>query len=404
MRRVALTGMGIVAPLGESLPEYRERLLAGESAAGEISVFDAAHLPTRIAAEVPASKGEATGRDRKVAFGLRAARSAIEDANRAGTPLDPHGAGVAMGIGLELFSMGDMVDYLVAGRIPAGSDAREFLQSPSDICLHRISREHGLDRPPMLHVSACAASTDAIGAAYRAVASGRRRWMLAGGADSMINPLGGAGFCKLDAMTTRNDDPRRASRPFDRGRDGFLLGEGAALLVLEDLDAAVARGADIYGEILGYGNSLDAHGISEPHPRGDGALLAMQRALASAGIRPRDVAHVNAHGTSTPKNDPVETLAIRRLLGADAGQVTVNATKSMIGHLVSASGAAELVAHVSCARAGWIHPTINLEEPDPDCDLDYVPGTPRRVRAPVFLKNSFGFGGQNASLAVSVPC
>jgi 3-oxoacyl-[acyl-carrier-protein] synthase II len=228
--------------------------------------------------------------------------------------------------------------------------------------------------------------------------------MLAGGADSMINPLGVAGFCKIDAMTTRNDDPARASRPFDRDRDGFLLGEGAAVLVLEALDDALARGARIHAEILGYGSSLDAHGISEPHPQGEGALLAMRRALASAGVDAASVAHVNAHATSTPKNDPVETLALRRLLGDRAGEVTVNATKSMIGHLVSASGAAELVAHVACATEGWIHPTINLENPDPACDLDYVPRTPRRVRGPVSLKNSFGFGGQNASLVVSVPC
>jgi 3-oxoacyl-[acyl-carrier-protein] synthase II len=403
-RRVAITGMGIVSPLGATLAEYRERLLAGESAADEISIFDATHLPTRIAAEVKPGQCEPIGRDRKVAFGATAARNAVEDANGRGSPLEARDAGLAMGMGLELFSMPDMVRFLDGERIPAECDAQTFLQTPSDACLHRISREHGLDRPPLLHVSACAASTDAIGMAFRLVRDGRRRWMLAGGADSMINPLGVAGFCKIDAMTTRNGDPRHASRPFDRDRDGFLLGEGAGVLVLEELGAALARGARIYGEILGYGNSLDAHGISEPHPEGEGALLAMRRALDSAGLQPAAVAHVNAHGTSTPKNDSVETRAIRRLFGAAADEVTVNATKSMIGHLVSASGAAELIAHAVCASEGWIHPTINLERADPACDLDYVPGTPRRARSPVFLKNSFGFGGQNAALAVAVPC
>ncbi|APV50708.1 hypothetical protein BWI17_14050 [Betaproteobacteria bacterium GR16-43] len=404
MRRVAVTGMGIVSPLGTSLGEYRDRLLAGEPAGAPITLFDPAALSTRIAAEVRGDVGERVERDRKVAFGVAAARLAMADAQIQGAPLTPNGAGVSMGMGLELFCMDDMVEFMGAERIPAGRDASTFLQTPSDTCIHRIAREHGLREPPMLHVSACAASTDAIGAAFRQVRSGRRRWMLAGGADSMINPLGVAGFCKIDAMTTRNGDPSRASRPFDRDRDGFLLGEGAAVLVLEDLDDALARGARIHAEILGYGSSLDAHGISEPHPEGEGALLAMRRALDSAGVGAGEVTHVNAHGTSTPKNDPVETLALRRLFGERAGEVTVNATKSMIGHLVSASGAAELVAHMACAGAGWIHPTINLENPDPACDLDYVPRVPRRMRSPLALKNSFGFGGQNASIVVRAPC
>jgi 3-oxoacyl-[acyl-carrier-protein] synthase II len=404
MKRVVITGMGIVSPLANDLAAYRERLLAGDSAAGPISLFDPAELATRIAAQVCDEAGEPPGRDRKVDFGLRAARAAIQDAQRHGARLDPANASVSMGMGLELFSMPDMVEFVREERIPRGRDAATFLQSPSDTCVRRIAAEHGLGRPPMLHVSACAASTDAIGAAWRQVASGRRAWVLAGGADSMINPLGVAGFCKIDAMTTRNAEPARASRPFDRDRDGFLLGEGAAVLVLEAMDDALARGAHIYGEILGYGGSLDAHGISEPHPQGEGALLAMRRALGQAGLEPASVSHVNAHGTSTPKNDPVETLALKRLFGDRAASVTVNATKSMIGHLVSASGAAELVAHVACASQGWIHPTINLENPEVGCDLDYVPKTPRRVRSPIAMKNSFGFGGQNASLVVSVPC
>jgi 3-oxoacyl-[acyl-carrier-protein] synthase II len=287
-----------------------------------------------------------------------------------------------------------------------GSVRREltFLQTPSDLCLHLISREHGLGRAPLLHVSACAASTDAIGLAFRMIASGSREWMLAGGADSMINPMGVAGFCKLQAMTTRNDEPKRASRPFDRDRDGFLLGEGAGVLVLEPLDQALARGARIYAEIRGYGNSFDAHGISDPHPQAEGAVLAMRRALECAALAPHEVGCVNAHGTSTPKNDPVETLGIRRVFGAHADRLQVTSTKSMIGHLISASGAVETVAQIACGAAGWVHPTINLEHPDADCDLDYVRGAPCRAQGPVFLKNSFGFGGQNASLVVQMAC
>jgi 3-oxoacyl-[acyl-carrier-protein] synthase II len=414
--------MGVVSPLGSGLEEFCGRLLEGESAAGPISVFDPAALPTRIAAEVKA--GEALIDDRKVGFGVAAARGAVEHANRAGVPLAAHypagSGGLSLGIGLELFSMPDMVRLLQDGKRgekAAGEKAadekapdgkarprhpRTFLQTPSDICLHLISREHGLGRAPLLHVSACAASTDAIGQAFRMIQSGERAWVLAGGTDSMINPMGVAGFCKIQAMTTRNDEPKRASRPFDRDRDGFLLGEGAGVLVLEPLEEAQARGARIYAEIRGYGNSFDAYGISDPHPQAEGAVLSMRRALESAALAPEAIGYVNAHGTSTPKNDAVETLGLRRVFGAHADRLKVNSTKSMIGHLISASGAVEVIAQIVCAERGWVHPTINLEHPDADCDLQYVRDAPCRSEQPVFLKNSFGFGGQNASLVVQV--
>jgi 3-oxoacyl-[acyl-carrier-protein] synthase II len=400
-RRVAVTGLGVVAPLGNDVPQFVERLLAGDSPAGPITVFDPAALATRIAAEARAP--EVTS-DRKIGFALVAARSAVEDAAAHGTAPAKHypagSGGLSFGIGLELFSMPDMVRLLHGERDP-GKHPLTFLQTPSDLCVHLVSREHALGRPPLLHVSACAASTDAIGAAFRMIRGGERAWMLAGGTDSMINPMGVAGFCKIQAMTTRNDDPKRASRPFDRDRDGFLLGEGAGIVVLEPLEEALARGARIYAEVRGYGNSFDAHGISEPHPEAEGAVLAMQRALADADMAPAEVGYVNAHGTSTPKNDPVETLGIRRVFGAHADRLQVNATKSMIGHLISASGAVELIAQVACGAQGWVHPTINLENPDPECDLDYV-REPRRAGRQVFLKNSFGFGGQNASLVVEI--
>ena len=403
-RRVAVTGMSVVSPLGSDLREFRERLLAGESAAGPITVFDPAALPTRIAAEVKA--GEAVIDDRKIGFGVAAARAAAEHANGAGAPLVAHypagSGGLSLGIGLELFSMPDMVQFLQRQGAAPAKHPLSFLQTPSDICLHLISREHGLGRAPLLHVSACAASTDAIGLAFRMIQAGERDWMLVGGTDSMINPMGVAGFCKLQAMTTRNDAPKRASRPFDRDRDGFLLGEGAGVLVLEPLDEARSRGARIYAEIRGYGNSFDAHSISDPHPEAEGAVLAMRRALHSAGMAPEEVGCVNAHGTSTPKNDPVETLGIRRVFGAHADRLKVTSTKSMVGHLISASGAVEVIAQIVCAAEGWIHPTINLEHPDASCDLQYVRAAPCKSDRPVFLKNSFGFGGQNASLVVQV--
>jgi 3-oxoacyl-[acyl-carrier-protein] synthase II len=387
--------MGVVSPIGAGVSNFRESLLEGRSGAAAISVFDASGLPTRIAAEVR-WEGEVL-RDRKVSFALEAARQAMAAGGR------PCGeGGLSLGIGLELFSMEDLAASAGAGfALPRSRQERlTFLQTPSDLCVHLISERHSLSRPPLTHVSACAAGTDAIGAAYRLVSSGRRDWMLAGGADSMVNPLGVAGFCRIGATTTANDEPARASRPFDRRRDGFLLGEGAGMLLLEPLDEARRRGAHVHAELAGYGSSLDAHGITEPHPDGRGAFQAMAHALADAGASPDDVDCINAHGTSTPKNDPVETAAIKRLLGPRARQVPVCATKSMIGHLIAAAGAVEAVAAIACMQAGVVHPTINLEEPDPLCDLDYVPGHARAHRQRCVLSNSFGFGGQNASLLI----
>lgn len=406
MKRVVITGIGVVTPLGNERERFRDRLLAGDSPVAVISHFDPAQLPTRIAAQATIAPTDRAVRDRKVSFAQSAARDAMAHAQAAGRSLhEQYGAGsggVCLGLGLELFSMPDLIDRL-AGRAPApGVHPLTVLQTPSDLCLHLISHEHDLRQPPLTHISACAASTDAIGAAMRLIRSGRRSWILAGGTDSMINPLGVAGFCKIQAMSRRNHEPMKASRPFDVARDGFVLGEGAAVLVLEALDAAQARGATILAEIGGYGNSLDAHGISEPHPQGDGALAAMRGALTDAGITPEQVVHINAHGTGTPKNDVVETIAIRRLCGAHTQQVSVSATKSMIGHLISASGAVEVAGLVLCANAGWVHPTINLDEQDPACNLDVVRGAPRRIAGGWFLKNSFGFGGQNAALALRI--
>ena len=409
-RRVVITGIGIVSPLGHELSEFRRNLLSGLSAAAPITAFDPARLPTRIAAQVDAASLPTQTKDRKIAFGLAAARSAIGDANGGcDLPVAEYyagvGGGLSLGIGLELFSMPDMVKFLEAEEIPPGVHPLTFLQTPSDICANLICRQHDLRDPPLTHVSACAAATDAIGSAFRMVRDGRRSWMLAGGTDSMINPMGVGGFCAIEATTRRNHEPRRASRPFDRDRDGFLLGEGAGLLVLEPLDDAQARGARIYAEVCGYGNSFDAYAISEPHPEGEGALLAMRRALDDAGLQPDDVSYINAHGTSTPKNDVVETRAIRHLFGRHADRVPVSSTKSMIGHLISAAGAVELAAAILCAETGWVHPTINLDRPDPACDLDYVSEGARRVRVETILKNSFAFGGQNASLVVRMaPC
>ncbi len=417
--RVVITGMGVVSPVGTAVEAFRDALLSGTSGIGPITIFDPATLNTRIAAEVkvpvaallsrgPLTREEAVWahKDRKVAFALEAARQAMESAGLAGgfqgDRTERSAGGVSLGVGLELFSMDDLARSQRPGfNLPEDPLLRRaFLQTPSDVCASLLTRRYGLGTPPLIHVSACAAGTDAIGAAFRLVRDGRRRFMLAGGTDSMINPLGVAGFCKLSATSTRNDAPSRASRPFDRRRDGFVLGEGAAVVVLERLDDARHRGAAPLAEIVGYGNSFDAHGISEPHPEARGALQAMTRALRDAGLSPDHIDAVNAHGTSTPKNDPVETLAYKRLFGARAGQVPIVATKSMIGHLISAAGAVELVAAVAMMAVGRLHPTLNLDEADPACDLDYVPHQARAVQQTHVLSNSFAFGGQNASLVI----
>lgn len=406
LHRVVVTGMGVVSPLGSSVDALLSGLLAGRSGIGPITVFDASALPTRIAGQAVLPDDAPLG-DRKIAFALEAARQAVRAACANGTrpELGPSGeeAGVSMGVGLELFSMRDLAASRRPGYEPPATlrERLSTMQTPSDLCVHLIAREHGLSAPPRLHVSACAAGTDAVGSAFRMIARGRRRAMLAGGTDSMINPMGVAGFCALTATSTRNDEPTRASRPFDRTRDGFVMGEGAGVLLLERLDDARARGATIYAEVRGYGQSFDAHGISDPHPEGRGAWQAMAAALDEAGLAPEEIDAINAHATGTPKNDPVETLAIKRLLGVRAREVPVCATKSMIGHLISAAGAVEAIVAVECMRRGMLHPTLNLEHPDPACDLDYVPLHARPWAQRNVISSSYGFGGQNAAIVLS---
>ncbi|MBI4668953.1 MAG: beta-ketoacyl-[acyl-carrier-protein] synthase family protein [Elusimicrobia bacterium] len=389
--------MGVVSPIGNTTETFIDNLLAGCSGVGPITLFDASNMPARIAAEV--KNIPLSFRDRKIAFALEAAGQAYAASTFCST-LPQGDGGLSIGLGLELFSPEDMAVYRQSGsKLPSSLQERlTFLQTPSDLCVPLIAKRFNLTKPPLIHVSACAAGTDAIGAAFHMVRDGLWQWALAGATDSMINPLGVGGFCKLSALSTSNDRPERASRPFDQNRNGFVLGEGAGMLVLEPLAQSQARGAKIHAEIAGYGNSFDAHGISEPHPEGRGAYQAMRRALDDAGVSADEIDCVNAHGTSTPKNDPVETIAIKRLLGKRAKEVPVCATKAMIGHLISAAGAVEAIAAIGCMEKGWVHPTINLENPDPACDLDYVPQKSRPHKQRYVLSNSFGFGGQNASV------
>ena len=398
-QRVAITGLGVVAPNGGNVPEFLDALLTGRSGIRNVRSFDAASLPTRIAGEVRGPH-EAPLPDRKIGFALEAARQAFAQACALGTAPVGRG-GLSLGVGLELFSMQDLAAQR-SGRGAASSlvERLSFMQTPSDLCAHFLSQAHGLSVPPLLHVSACAAGTDALGAGFRRVRDGRVDFMLVGGTDSMINPLGMAGFAALNATSTRNAEPERASRPFDRNRDGFVLGEGAGMLLLEPWQAALDRGAEPLGELVGYGNSLDAHGISEPHPEARGAAQAMSRALADAGLSAEQISAINAHGTATPKNDPIETLAIHRVFGQHARNMPISATKSLIGHLISAAGAVEAIAALACMNAGWVHPTLNLDDADPACDLDYVPLVARRHRQAYVLSASYGFGGHNAAIVL----
>lgn len=402
--RVVVTGMGVVSPIGSDSVAFAEALLSGDSGAGPITLFDPGTFETRIACEVKADPGRVL-RDRKFGFGMAAAREAMAQATGCGTQpggdARGSGAGLSAGVGLEVFHLGDMLRRRdPAFESPTARRERlDFLQVPGDIVLHEITRTFGLGCSPVMHISACAAGADGIGFAYRQITRGQRTWMIAGGVDSMINPLGVGGFCKLRAMTRRNDTPKEACRPFDRTRDGFILGEGAAFLVLERRVDALARGATIRAEVLGYGQSFDAHGITEPHPEGQGAILATERALADARLKPEAVDAVNTHGTGTPKNDVVETKAIRAILGDRAERVPAYAMKSMTGHLTAASGALEAAGAIVAMEAGRVPPTLNLGEPDPSCALR-IPTAPLQHTQRVVLSNSFGFGGQNTVLVL----
>lgn len=398
-KKVVITGIGAVSPIGNNVKEFSQNLFAMRSGAGRIQRFDPAELPTKIACEVKNLDGDF--RDVKITFALVAAREALRHA--FGQLAIPEHAKslLSMGIGLELFAVDDLISLHNKGyENVEGASSLTFLNTPSDICAHLICQEAKINHSPLLHISACAAGTDAIGTAFLKVRAGHVQVALAGGTDSMINPMGLAGFCRIGAMTQKNDTPDIASRPFDKDRDGFVLGEGSGFLVLEEEEFAKKRGAKILATLEGYGNSLDAYSISDPHPEGAGAIKSMSRALAIAGLTADQIDAVNAHGTATPKNDPAESAAIRTLLGERYKQVPVSSTKSLIGHCISAAGAIETVVCVLSMLENKLHATRNLTEVAPGCELRHIFGEPIEFKGRYILKNSFGFGGQNGSLIV----
>ncbi len=409
-RRVVVTGMGLITPVGVGVETAWEALLAGVPGGGPITHFETDdRFVTRIACEV--KNFDASGvldpkemrrYDRFAQFALVAADEAMRHAGLEGPPdgVDPTRFGVIFGSGIGGISTFEEQSRILLEKGPQRVSPFFVPMFIPDIAPGLISIRYGAKGANFTTVSACASSAHAIGESFRAIERGDVDVMICGGSEATITPLTVAGFGAMKAMSTRNDEPETASRPFDATRDGFVMGEGAGCLILEAEDVARARGATILGELAGYGLSADAYHITAPAPGGEGARYAMEMALRDAGARPEDVGYVNAHGTSTPHNDRSETAAIKAVLGEHASRIVVGSTKSMTGHLLGAAGAVEAVVSVLACRTGRIPPTINLTEPDPDCDLDYAPEGARERDVRVALSNSFGFGGHNVSLAV----
>ncbi|MCE9555799.1 MAG: beta-ketoacyl-ACP synthase II [Planctomycetes bacterium] len=421
-RRVVITGIGCVTPMGAGVEQVWGGLKRGESGVGMTTLFDASNFPTKFSAEVRnwdiTDEGEDAelwkNRGRHSRFAAGAAKQAVRNAGILDrNDLDPVRFGVYLGSGegqqnFNLFT-GMILEALEADRvdvarfISAGlrvlNPVGEAEQEPNMPAGHLASMFNA-QGPNANCLTACAASSQAIGEATELIRRGDADVMLSGGTHSMIHPFGVTGFNLLTALSTRNDAPQKASRPFERDRDGFVLGEGAAMVVLEELEHAKARGAQIYGELCGYGSTADAFRITDTHPEGRGAISCMKMALEDAELTGEDIHYINAHGTGTDVNDKVETLAIRQLFGERAYKIPVSSTKSMLGHLIAAAGATELIVCLMAIRDNVLPPTINYDTPDPDCDLDYVPNAAREARCDTALSNSFGFGGQNISLIV----
>lgn len=405
-RRVVVTGLGALTPVGNSAEEYWAALLQGKSGIGPITKFDPKNLPTRIAGEIRnfdplkwVDRKEARRLDPYLKYAIACAAMAVEDAalNLEKVERTRFGVLVGSGIGGITTLLDSHKDLLEQG--PARVSPFFIPMLIINMASGLISMRFGAKGPNSAVVTACATGNHAIGDAFKVIQRGDADLMIAGGAEAIITELTFAGFCQMKAMSTRNDEPTKASRPFDADRDGFVCSEGGGLLLLESLEHAQKRDARIYAEIIGYGMSSDAHHMTAPDPEGDGAARCMAEALRDAGAAPQEVGYINAHGTSTPYNDKFETLAIKRVFGPHAKKLAVSSTKSMIGHLLGAAGGVEAIATLLAIHHGVLPPTINYEKPDPDCDLDYVPNQARKQEVEVALSNAFGFGGTNATLA-----
>ena len=406
-KRVVVTGMGVISPLGTGLNKFWESLVEGKSGIDEITCFDTADLPTRIAGEVkdfnPESyieKKELKRLDRFTQFAISATKMALEDSGLDLSTIDRTRAGVILGSGIGGSATWEEQHNVL---LTKGSKRISPFFIPMmivNMASGQVSMAFELKGPNFTIVTACASGTNAVGEAFKVLQRGDADIIISGGTEAPITELSLAGFSSMKALSTRNDEPSRASRPFDKDRDGFVMGEGAGIIVMETLDNALKRNARIYGEVIGYGSTADAYHLAQPAPEGEGAARAMKSAIADAGIFPHEVDYINAHGTSTPLNDKYETMAIKHTFGENAYNLAISSTKSMTGHLLGAAGAVEIIASLLTTFKDKIPPTINYDNIDPECDLNYVPNTAVKRTVNIALSNSMGFGGHNACVIV----
>jgi 3-oxoacyl-[acyl-carrier-protein] synthase II len=406
LKRVVVTGLGAITPLGNSAEAFWQGLVAGQSGIGPITLFDASQHDCRIAAEVKdfnpldyLDRKEVKRNDRFVQFAIATAQQVVQDANFTIGAVNAQQVGVIVGSGVGGIKVMEEQQTVYLQKGPSRCSPFMVPMMIANMATGQVAIRLGAQGPSNCTVTACAAGANAIGEAFRLVQRGDAQAMVAGGAEAAITPLSIAGFAAARTLSRRNDDPTSASRPFDKDRDGFVMGEGSGLLLLEELEHARARGAKIYAEMVGYGLTCDAYHITSPSPGGEGAARAIRLALKDAELEPTEIDYVNAHGTSTGANDPTETAAVKSALGNSAYDIAMSSTKSMTGHLLGGSGGIEAVATVLAVHRDRLPPTINLDEPDPECDLDYVPNQSRDRQVNVALSNSFGFGGHNVTLA-----
>lgn len=406
-RRVVVTGIGIISPIGCSKDIFWDNLIKGKSGIGALTHFDATQYDSRIAGEVKdfmphpfISLKDARRMERFVQFGVTAAKNAIEDSGLSVLKEDPYRIGVLVGSGIGSLRIIEEQHKVILEKGPSRITPFLIPMLIVNMAAGHISIMIGVKGPNLCTTTACASGAHAIGEATRIIQYGDADVMIAGGTESCITTLGIGGFCALKALSTRNDEPERASRPFDKERNGFVMAEGCGIAILEELEHAKKRNAKIYGEVVGYGMTGDAYHMTAPDPEAEGPARCMVNALKDAKLNPEDISYINAHGTSTTLNDKIETLAIKKAFGNNAKKVAISSTKSMLGHQLGAAGAVEFIICCLTMERSIIPPTINYENPDPDCDLDYVPNKARPAKVTSCLSNSLGFGGHNATLCV----
>jgi len=405
LKRVVVTGLGAITPIGNTVAEYWDGLISGRNGIAHITLFDPSKHDSRIAGEVKGfdpltylDAKEAKRMDRFAQFAVSASKQALADAEFVINDLNAEQVGVVIGTGIGGLKVMEEQQEIYLNRGPGRCSPFMVPMMIANMAAGLTAIQVGAKGPNTCTVTACASGSNAIGDAFRLVQRGYAQAIICGGTEAAVTPLSFAGFCACRAMSTRNDDPSHASRPFDLGRDGFVMGEGSGILILEELEHALSRGAKIYAEIVGYSMTCDAYHMTNIAPGGEGAARAMSLCLKDAGVTPDQVSYINAHGTSTPVNDPSETAAIKTVFGDHAHRLTVSSTKSMTGHLLGGSGGIEAVASVMAVANDRVPPTINLVNPDPACDLDYVPNQSREQIVEMAMSNSFGFGGHNVTL------